>query len=206
MRYITQYDQFCLFTDAGNVAYQFEGGVLDLGSGVIIDATLKSGTDNSLQMVFPADLSGVALTASGFSRLEGAGQGNLITTASGLVGNFYEAPTLTATTNAVAAIWGTKYKVLSGTVAYAGTTYNTNEVFFANGTTTATTGTGTFALEVPEILKQTVDQHTKPAFELAHLNSPNDVTGYWGLSNDGFLPNNSLVTTDVNSYFKIQPD
>ena len=205
MRYITQYDEFALFTEAGEPAYKFHRGVLDLGSGVIIDATLKSGTDNSLQMVYNTDLSGVASTASGFSRLEGAGQGNLLTGASGFNRNFFEAPYKTGT-DTVPAVRGIRYKVYSGTVTYAGTTYKVNEVFYTDGSTTATTGTGTFAVEIPDALKQTVDQHTKPAFEIAHLNSPEDVTGYWGLNDDGFLPNNSLVTTDVNSYFKIQFD
>ena len=203
MRYISKYDDLQLIDTKGDPMYKFKNGELVVGdattktgAGNFIDPasfTYKDGKTYELTRVFPADLAGATTAA-----IEMCGQGSLadpLGTPLGLRGFFFEAPVLTAGTDTVVAKAKVPYKVLSGTVTYAGVTYQTGTEFVADGTTTATTGVGTYALAIPKI---DWFPETKQLFKDRHLIDGNEARDYWVMTRDGgYVPRGEFTTTDI---------
>lgn len=222
MRYISHIANLVLLTNGGNIgrdssskrAYSFGlHGELVIGSlttnsgaGNYIDAGLQSNTDDQLQLIYPTDLDGNAVT-----RLEMAGLGTLtgVTLTSGAVSPlsaghrlFFEAPTLTSTSDSVPATAGIWYKVLTGTTIYDGTTYVAGQRFETDGTTTATTGTGTFRLDIPPELKKTCENKAAVdgVFAYKILYKGNESDSYWEYSEAGAEPKDATDSTATDYY------
>jgi len=190
MRYITPHENLSLKSNNGKTAYQFNYGILDLGSGVEIDAIPGADTDEHLQFVAPIWAGGAdpsSPTADEARELSGLGDLTDVTdlTVYKYKRLYYEAPIISTGTTTVSGDLGVYYKVLTGTVTYAGVTYATGEIFVSDDTTTTTSGTGTFSLWFNELLWDVAYQGTAEAFKNVHLNSGEEVTGYWGYTNGG---------------------
>lgn len=224
MRYISKNPNLTLYSRDGNVKHQFVNGVLTVGSlttayplatnSIVATPTSNVGDDLAPVIKDGTDLKGFTTGAC----VEIAGQGALtgVTYASfktgesltalecGYRGVFFPAPQITpgaTTVPATADIW---YEVLSGSVTYAGVTYGKKEsagaYFKSDGSTTTTSGSGTFALTLPPALAgDPADQFRNEAFALTQLGTPDAVTGYWNLQKD-YTPTDSLVSTD-DTYF-----
>ena len=203
MRYISKNPELVLLLTNGKEAFEFKNGVLVVGSATTASGagnfinpasfTYKDGKTYELTRVFPADLAGATTAA-----IEMCGQGSLadpLGTPLGLRGFFFEAPVLTAGTDTVVETAKVPYKVLSGTVTYAGVTYQTGTEFVADGTTTATTGVGTYALAIPKI---DWFPETKQLFKDRHLIDGNEARDYWVMTRDGgYVPRGEFTTTDI---------
>lgn len=223
MRYISQYDKLVLFRKNGEIAHQFKNGVLVVG-----DTTTRNGTNKTTSTKaytvdtfayssateteifgWKPDFAGKTIDESGAVRIECAGLGYLAalaydgttpltSLATGYYGSFFEAPVLTGTTDAVVATAGIVYEVLSDSVIYDGVTYTKGQIITADGSTTATTGSGTFALTLPRALKNRVDPMHAEAFALAHLIYPEQAIAYWNQTNGGYTAVDGTGTSDYN--------
>lgn len=223
MRYISQHSNLVLYKDNGEIAHSWDrstatgtairgteykfgtDGVLGLGTlttnsgyGNYIDAASVSwDTDAKLAYIYDTDLSGATTT-----KVEMAGQGDLTDPTDGYRGIFFEAPTLQSDT-AVSSTSGVYYEVISGSVIYDSTTYNRGDQFVTDGSETAVTGTGTFALAIPPMLAKKCDAFRTEHFKIKSLATGNESTSYWDYSTGswgGFNPNDSLTSTD-SDYF-----
>lgn len=220
MRYISHKSNLVLYRNDGNIgrddlsdkAYVFgQNGELIIGStttavgvGNYIDASSLTDTTQQLQLLYPTDCDGNQVT-----RIEMAGLGTLtgVTKTSGAVSplidgyrDFFEAPTLTGTT-AVPATAGIWYLILTGSVTYNSVAYVAGQKFETNGTTTATTGTGTFRVTIPPELEKTCNNPTATAgvFAYKELYKGNEGTNYWNYG-DGIDPKDSTTSTDADYY------
>lgn len=206
MRYISKNPELVLLLTNGKEAFEFKNGVLVVGdpttatgAGNFIDPAKtytfpeSDSTTFTLMEVFPTDLAG-ATTA----KIEMCGQGSLadpLGAPIGLRGYFFEAPVLTGTSASVPAKKNIEYVVLTGTVTYNGVTYKVGEHFVTDGTVTATTGTGTFALIFPE---NTWDVNTKALFKERHMITGLEARDYWIPTRDGgYVPRGEFTTTDI---------
>lgn len=164
MRYISYAKNLALTTVNGTVKYQFRNGVLDLGAGVVINPDL-SGAASSKLFDFSATFGD---TSTDLAR---AGQGYL----------FWEAPTFT---NSTALSNSKHYKVILGTITYNNATYTVGDRFFCVSGTTAFTGTGTVALDVPqEYFVPDEMNFRKESFKKIHLIKGDEASwseGIWG--------------------------
>lgn len=214
MRYISPFANFTIYKNGGALAHNFGAdGVCVVGSlttatgaGNYIDASANPGdTDEEIQLLFAADLDG-----NNTNRLERAGLGSLdkstqesgagsLTNISDGFRYFFEAPVLTGTTDSVVAVSGVYYKVLSGTVTYNGTSYTKGQEFMANGSETATTGSGTFALTIPPALKNECEAFRDELFKVRHLQKGDESTSFYDFE-DGYTPRSSLTCTDDNFF------
>lgn len=189
MRYITPHENLSLKRNNGETAYQFNYGLLDLGSGVEIDAIPGTDTDQWLQFIAPAHDDSTYPNPTAAQGREQSGMGDL-TAVTDLAEYkykrlYFEAPLISTGATTVSGDLGVYYKVWTGSVTYAGVTYKTGEVFKSDDTTTTTSGTGTFSLWFSPLLWDEAYQGTAEAFRNIHLNSGNEVTGYWGFTNGG---------------------
>ena len=200
MRYISNNSRLALYTTNGNIAHQFNQGVLIVGSpttgtgaGNSIDPTTVYWDGGKLMEVFPADLAGVTT-----AKIEMMGQGSLadpLGASIGLRGYFFESPILTATTASVPAKEGIHYKVSQGTVTYAGVTYKAGQIFTTDGTTTATTSTGKFFIIPPP---NSMESDLNAMFEEKHLQFGDEVRDAWLPEIEGgFIPRSEFTTTDI---------
>ena len=220
MRYITHISDLVLFTNDGNigrestskVAYSFGlngeliiGSATGTGAGYEIDAALKSDTDDQLQVLYSTDLDGNTAT-----RLEMCGLGTLTATTktSGSVSPksagyrlFFEAPDISAGT-AVSGTEGVCYLVLSGTVTYNSTSYTAGKKFTTDGSTTATSGTGTFRLCIPDDLERNCENETALAGIFANkiLYKGDESGDYWNYSESGAEPRDATDSTSSDYY------
>lgn len=203
MRYISRHADSIIFEDDGsiNLDYRFgPNGILAIGS-----LTTDVGAGNAisvtgLQVLEDTDLDGNTVTCLemvGMGTLTGvSGAGNTLTHLyDGYRGYFYPSPVMTGT-DAVSSIADIRYKVISGTVTYDGTTYKVGEVFTTDGSTTATTGTGTFALWLPESIEKATDEFLTEEFKIKSLLVGDEPYDYWSFTTTGVEGRNSLVTTD----------
>lgn len=206
MRYISKNPELVLILTNGKEAFEFKNGVLvvgdpttNVGAGNFIDPAQtytfpETGTATfTLMQVFPTDLAGATTNA-----IEMCGQGSLadpLGNPLGLRGYFFEAPVLTGTSASVPAKKNIEYVVLTGTVIYNSTIYTVGDHFITDGVTTATTGTGTFALVYPEIHWE-VD--TTALFKERHLITGREARAYWVPTRDGgYVPRGEFTTTDI---------
>jgi len=220
VRYITHISNLVLYTNGGEVgrdstshkAYAFGqqgelviGSTTGTGSGYEIDASTMSDTDDQLQLLYATDLDGSTTT-----RLEMAGLGTLttVTKTGGTVSPknagyrlFFEAPDKTGG-DSVSGEPGVYYRVLTGTVTYAGTDYVAGKTFHTDGSTTSTTGTGDFRLSLPPDLTRTCENDDALAGIFANkmLLKGNESNDYWNYSESGAEPKDSTTSTDDDYY------
>lgn len=147
MRYVSQYQSLELIAVDGTVLHRFKNGVLVVG-----DAALNT-TGNKIPVTFSGTDSQkyTNLYSTASTDIEKVGLGKL----------FWEAPPIASpATNTVddSGVW---YQVLTGTVTYNGTTYKAGDLFFTEATFNDTTGTGTFALDVPHDYKLSPVEHNQ---------------------------------------------
>lgn len=192
-RYISAIDNLVLYTKGGVSKYKFQRGLLDLPT----EIDVSTYTDEALELSYPhlvltgANAGTRPTSPTDAEKKEMAGLGNLAIAANRLDAfRFYEAPILTATSGTVAAVADTVYIVIAGTVTYDGVTYKAGQTFLADGSTTATTGTGRYHLWFPESILQTPEQYSEEWFRIAHLPKPDDALSYYDQSGEyeGFEP------------------
>lgn len=175
--------------------------------------------DCDLQRVMPFDLQGasiVSLELCGLGSLNsydsaGAGLGNIY---KGYQGLFYEAPIWEFTTSGdlvgtpYFAINGMCFKVINGSVTYNGVKYIGGESFCITGSVTTITinstgfgsnanGTATISYDLPPALCGDCFHDSSCDFANKTLLTGNESTGYWNRYNGGFVPSNSLTSTDA---------
>lgn len=164
MRYISYAQNLALITVDGTVKYKFRNGVLDLGAGVVIDPDL-SGVASSKLFDFSSTFGD---TSTSLAR---AGQGYL----------FWEAPIFT---NSTALSNNKHYKVITGSIVYNNATYTVGDRFFCVSGTTAFTGSGSVALDVPqEYYIPNEVSFRKESFKKIHLIKGDEASwsdGIWG--------------------------
>lgn len=223
MRYISQFNDLVLYRNNGEIAHKFKNGVLVCG-----DSTTRNGTNlttdalpytvdyyayssateteimQTLESVIAtreSEADWVRIEKIGLGYLRKLGYDNttaLASLADGWRGIFFEAPVITPGATTIPAVANIRYEVLSGSVVYDGVTYTVGDIILSDGSTTTTSGTGTFALAIPTALKNTVDQMEAEAFAQAHLLKPTDAIGYWNKINGGYTASSSMTTTDFN--------
>ncbi len=141
MRYISQYQRLDLIAIDGTILHRFKNGVLQIG-----DPTLNT-AGNVIPVTFVASKDSLNYTnlypALG-TDIQRAGLGNI----------FWEAPPLT---NAATLTVNAYYKVLTGSVTYKTVVYKAGDVFQCVTGTTAFTGSGTIALDVPHEYKTSIE-------------------------------------------------
>lgn len=213
MEYITPHDTLELLTKDGHVAVRFKNGYYNAGANTTIETQSSEASGLDIQMPWDTDLNGngAASETDKGSRLERAGQGSLTGYASddatltakeyGYNRTFYPAPTLTSTSDAVTKIAGVKYVVLTGTTIYKGTTYTIGQTFKTSAGTTATTGTGTFRLALPDSITKPTDDFRTEAFAKNQLGKTTDATGYWNAQTgyDGRADEDSTAADYIGS-------
>lgn len=214
MRYISHISNLVLYTKNGAIVDRFDyngvlvkgDGTTNLGTGNQIDVVLKSSTPNDETMrVYTTDLLGNSAISE-----EMCGLGNLASLDLALAGldslqqgynrNYFEAAVLTSTTDVVSDLSANiYYEVLTGTTIYDGTTYTVGQVFYTDGSTTATTGTGTFALTIPPALNRECQAFRPEHFKIKSLLTGNESSADWSYA-EGFAPRDNM-TTDDPDYF-----
>jgi hypothetical protein len=220
MRYITQHSDLILQRNDGKIGYDSTTGVeyrfgiqgilnvgsltTNIGTGNAIDASLKTDDTESLQLIYPTDLLGATT-----HRIEMAGQGSLTSSdcdgtalpslQTGYRGFIFEAPVMTGT-DTVVGVADIYYRVLSGTVTYRGVVYSAGDEFVTAGGTTATTGSGTFALTIPPYLDGQCEKFRTEQFEINALKTGDEPSDFWKFSIGGATPRDSLTCTDAD-YF-----
>lgn len=205
-RYITHIKNLKLMNKKGEIKYNFgHEGVLVVG-----DATTFTGDANkidptNLLTIFATDLKGgttLSVELVGQGSLNGlADDGTAISPYyKGYRGIFFKAAITSTGAGTVSSTAGIRYKVLTGTVTYAGKDYKTNEIFVSNGSDTATSGDGKFALYLPTALTNECCEDQKEHFKIKKLMQGDESTGYWYADDSGFIPNDSLLTTSADFY------
>jgi len=207
MRYISTNFRLVLSERGGSPRHIFRSGVLDLGTGVEINAT-PNASDPELSLILPYDTD---LSSGTTDYLERAGMGTLNkekqTGSTTYVEDgwaegrfFFEAPKIANGDAAIAG--GVTYIVLSGTVTYDGTAYTAGHKFITDASTTATTATvaGFYALAIPEVLASTCETFTAEQFKIKHLMKGDEPYDYWLLTGGGFEPKDSYTPSDDDSY------
>jgi len=209
MRYISKKHGLLLQRNDGKTVSKFRNGyyikgsvTTKVGAANVIDFSHHA-ADSTLDVnrVFDDDLNGAVTNCGemcGLGSLNGideTGSGALASVAAGYRGNFFEAPTLTGTTNAVSGNAGVYYIVLTGTVTYDGVEYSVGEQFVTDGSATATTGSGTFRLTLPPTMINECDSFIAEKAREMLLKDGLEVNDDWSFQNDGFIPNDSLVCT-----------
>ena len=175
--------------------------------------------DCDLQRVMPFDLQGasvVSLEMCGLGSLNsydsaGAGLGDIY---KGYQGMFFEAPIWTFTTSGdlvgtpYYAINGMCFKVQSGSITYNGVKYIGGETFCITGSVTAITvnstgfgsnadATAKLSYDLPPALCGDCMHDRACDFANKMLLVGDESTGYHNWYNGGFVPNDSLVSTDA---------
>ena len=206
MRYITHIPDLVLYQNNGVAAYTFGlQGILDLGSRVAIDADPGASSATDLMLIYPTDLLGFN-TPGAYLELAGQGSltseavgGSLTTLSAGFRGLFFEAPAK-AGTDAVPAVAGIRYIVLSGTVTYKAVDYVAGEEFVTAGGTTTTTGSGAFALSIPSALSQPNVDFSTEAFRLNQLLHGDEALNAYKRNLYGYDPRTGLDSTAADYY------
>lgn len=205
-RYITHISNLKLINEKGEVIYNFglEGEL------IIGDPTSFTGAANKIDpdkivKIYETDLLGgttqiIEIKGQGSLNKKNDAGADLPKLETGYRGKFFKAPPITPGSNTVAAIQGIRYKVLKGTVTYKSVTYKQNDVFVSDGTTTATSGTGRFALYLPKFLTDECCDDSTEHFKIKKLMHGDESTAYWFPDEGGFVPRASLTTTDANFY------
>lgn len=217
-RYISPSESNILFNRDGTVRHQFVRGQLiigdpatDVGAANHIDAALDS-TDVGGSIVWPndTDLAGGVIWCeerAGMGALDLAAQSGTLTYLEdglgqgGHTASFFKALTKTGG-DAVVADLGIEYLVLTGSVTFDSVAYTAGQVFKSDGSTTTTSGTGTFRLQIPEALRQAYDENLDAEFALKHLNTGDEAVDYFKWSDGGYDPYDSTVTSDADFYGK----
>lgn len=147
MRYISQYQSLELIAVDGTVLHRFKNGSLIIG-----DPTLDT-AGNAIPVTFTGTDSQkyTNLYSAGATDLEKIGLGNI----------FFEAPPIASPATNTIDDTGVWYQVLTGTVIYNGVTYKAGELFLSVDTFDDSTGTGTFALDVPHQFKLSPVEHNQ---------------------------------------------
>ena len=213
MRFISHIGDNLVYRNDGTVAHVFSPqGILTVGSnttrvgaGNDIDAAVQSPTSRNLQLLYPTDLDGATT-----ERIERVGLGTLTqvdrsgATLTNLVDGykrlFFEAPLLATGTN-VPNIAGIKYIVIRGTAIYNGVTYGAGDEFESVGSgTVAVTGSGTYALSIPDELRDEMFEDRFALFKEALLLTGSETRG-WDYNNDGgFIARDSADSTSVDFF------
>lgn len=220
MRYITHLSNHILQTKNGELVARFgPQGVLIVGDGTTrtgtanqIDVVLKASTPNDETMrVFPTDLLGNILISEemvgmgNLASLNTAGA-NLSSLEQGYNRNYFEAPIEISTTDAVSAVANVYYEVLTGTTQYpdtSGTIYTKGQVFFTDGTNTATTGSGTFALTIPPALNIECQAFRPEQFKIKNLITGKESTTDWAY-NSAYSPKDNMDVNDPNYFAYVE--
>lgn len=192
-RYISPHQNQVLYTNNGTGKYRFEYGVLivDTDIDAVVDAAIP---ENNLQFLFPtwADTTPDEATATPDEALQRAGLGDLEDAAlRNRTFLFYKANPIAIGTGSVAAVPGTYYIVLSGSVTYKSVTYIKGQTFVADGSIEDTTGVAgsKFAPYFPPSVSEQPNQYYAENFKIAHLLSGNEYAAYWLQGSDyGFTP------------------
>lgn len=199
MRYISQHSNLALYNTDGTIEARFgPDGVLKKGT-LTCDVGNHAIDTTDLMRVYDDDLDGNTVTV-----LEMCGLGSLNKTSQtgGSLTNvqdgwrlFYEAPPISAGTAVDANV--ERYKVLTGSVTYNGTTYTVNQTFDVVAGVTATTGSGTFAIELPSSLANELPDTSSALFDEAHLLEGDETYTEWGWNNMyGADPYDNLTSTE----------
>lgn len=205
MRYISQHGNYVIYTNGGEAKYKFDPqGILDLGTGVTIDATLTTDPADTIARIYKTDLLGTntcAVELAGQGSLDGLADGGsaLSSLATGLRGQFFKAPFITPGSTTVEATQGVRYRVYADDVTYASVTYKAGEVFVADGTTTTTSGAGKFSLDIHPSVDEKYDEFRNENFKAKKLVTGDEYGGKWNFAN-GAPAKSSLVSTDP-TYF-----
>jgi len=192
-RYISPHQNQVLYTNNGTGKYRFEYGVLIVDDDIVpvVDDAIP---ENNLQFLFPtyAGTTPDAATATTDEAKQRTGLGDLALAARrDRTYLYYLANPITIADDTVAAVAGTYYIVLSGSVIYDGVTYVKGQTFVADGTIVDTTGTAgsQFALYFPPSVSEQPNQYYAENFKIKHLLSGGEYAAYWLQGTDyGFTP------------------
>jgi len=208
MRYNTHIPDLILLQNNGVAAYSFGlQGILDLGSGVFIDAAPGASSSTDLMLLRAAGLLGRTT-----DYIERAGQGSLTSSdclgsalpslVAGYNGLFFEAPEIVPTTSTVLAIANIKYIVLRGTVTYNSVAYIAGEEFVSDGTTvnTTTADSGVFALSIPEQLASANTDFSTEAFKINQTLHGDEALNAYKRNAYGYTPR-ADVTSNLPTYY-----
>ena len=207
MRYIAKSANTVVMNRKNEVAHRFFNGELIIGNPTLntLAADKMDFTERgklTLMSYFKTDLAGKTETDSGFIAAEIMGLGIIDTDPQLDIsrGIFYEAPPITPGSATVAAVAGIWYRVLKGSVTYAGVKYRPNETFISDGTTTetATTDGGTFAITFPEFTQN--DKADRDAqFREKRMFTGRESTDYQNLTIGGFEPRNAIAAGTIGT-------
>ena len=199
--------------NGGKIFYSFKNGVLTVGdpkthtgAGNFAYYTQGATPADNMVELYADDLDGNAVSViemCGLGSLTGKSYtgATLTNKEDGYRGYFFESPILTSTTDVVSAVVGITYEVLSGTVIYKGVTYTKGQTFVTAGGTTATTGTGTFAVTFTADFGNLCDAFLDCQFKIKHLMRGDEMEDYFLWTEaGGFDPKDSLTCTDPGYY------
>lgn len=207
MRYIAKPANTVVMDRKNEVAYRFFNGELIIGNPTLntlaadkMDFTERG--DLSIMSYFKTDLAGKTEADSGFKAKEIMGLGTFGAGTQWDItrGIFYEAPPITPGVTTVAEVAGIWYRVIKGSVTYAGVKYRPNETFISDGTTT-TTGTtdgGTFAITFPEFT-QNDKADRDDQFREKRMLTGRESTDYQNLTLGGFEPRNAIADGTIGT-------
>lgn len=210
MRYISTKNDLVLYERGGKIRHKFKNGVLAVGSlttnvgtGNSIDAALRTDFSKELMPIYSTDLLGATtqcLEMCGLGSLTNANlAGSSLTTYEvGLRGAFFQAPVISTGSSTVPAAKGREFEILTGTVTYAGVTYSVGQVFVSDGSTTTTSGSGTFALSIPSSLRATKNEFRTEQFKINSLAKGDESKSYWNQDQYGAAATASLTSTDAD--------
>jgi len=201
MRYKSHISNLVLFNSSGTIEVRFgQDGVLNVGT-----LTTNVGDANiidysNLLKVYDTDLDGNTVTTS---EMCGLGSLDKSTKTGGTLTNvqdgyrlFFECPPISTGAGTVDTDVE-KYIVLTGSVTYNGVTYNKGDTFIPAAGVTETSGTGTFAIEMPDALTGKVVDTNAELFDEAHLIHGDEANTEWSFNDQyGAQPYDSLVSTD----------
>lgn len=132
MRYISRYKNFGLLNASNEYKYQFQDGVLIVGS-----LTTNVGGGNAIDTTGLQELPSLA----GETGLAKYGLNTL----------FWEAPELSVANTNATLVAGKQYVVIRGEITFAGKTYKAGtRIYVTSANAGAFTGTGVVSLDVPE--------------------------------------------------------
>lgn len=192
-RYISPHQNQVLYTNNGTGKYRFEYGVLIVDTDIVgvVDTSIS---ENNLQFLFTDWTGGTPdeATATPEQALQRAGLGDLEDAAKrNRTYLFYKANPIAIGVGSVAAVPGTYYIVLAGSVIYKSVTYVKGQTFVADGDIEDTTGVpgSQFAAYFPPSVSEQPNQYYAENFKIKHLLSGNEYAAYWLQGTDyGFSP------------------